>query len=58
MKSDRDLLAEWAGEELVASAQAAADARAAHRARNRFYLEILRGTSERPPLRSQSAARR
>jgi len=39
----RDLLAQWAGEELTALARAPAAVRAQHAARGRFYLDILRG---------------
>lgn len=42
MNPDRDLLAQWAGEELTASTRGTPAARAAHGARNRFYLEMLR----------------
>jgi len=43
MKSERDLIAEWAGEELYAAVRAPQDARATHSARSEFYLAILRG---------------
>lgn len=42
VKTDRDLLAEWAGEELAGSSAGTAAEREAHAARNRFYLEMLR----------------
>ena len=49
---NRDLLAQWAGEELTALAQAPAAVRAQHAARGRFYLDMLRGDlpSEQLPI--------
>lgn len=49
MKNDRDLVAQWAGEELAASSCGTAAARAAHAARNRFYLDMLRGEMPTTP---------
>ena len=40
---NRDLLAQWAGEELTALARAPAAVRAQHAARGRFHLDMLRG---------------
>jgi hypothetical protein len=42
MKSERDLIAEWAGEELFSAIRAPEEARAAHMARSEFYLALLR----------------
>jgi hypothetical protein len=43
MKSERDLIAEWAGEELYSAVRAPQEARSIHMARSEFYLAILRG---------------
>ena len=42
MKSERDLIAEWAGEELYSAVRAPQEARSIHMARSEFYLAILR----------------
>lgn len=40
-KSERELIAEWANEELLASVRAPAEERPAHLARGRLYLDML-----------------
>ena len=46
MKSDRDLIAEWTGEELYAALHRSHDVRLTHNARSEFYLAILRAQSD------------
>jgi len=53
LNTDRDLLAQWVGEEAAAGHGASA-ARAVHAARQRFYLDMLRG---RPKPAAPSASR-
>ena len=55
-KTDRDVLAEWLGEELAASTRNGADARAVHQARSAFYLDMLRGALDGPPPRRTECA--
>ncbi len=52
-KSDRDLLAEWAAEELFAAGRADEELRPLHRARGEFYFDALR---EMPPPRTATLA--
>jgi hypothetical protein len=42
MQSDRDLLAQWAGEELFAAGRVGQDQSGTCRARGQFYLELMR----------------
>ena len=51
MQSDRDLLAQWAGEELFAAGRTGQDQSALCRARGQFYLEIMRSD----PVLAESA---
>ena len=52
-KTDRDLLAEWAAEELFAAGRTEDTGRSLHRARGEFYFEALRGL---PPPRTSTLA--
>ena len=49
-KQAMDVLAQWAGEEFVASGRAASEDRSTHRSRAQFLVEMLR------KLRRQDAA--
>ena len=42
MKSERDLIAEWAGQELYSAVRAPVEERSTHIARSEFYLALLR----------------
>lgn len=48
MQSDRDLLAQWAGEELFAAGRIGQDQGQLCRARGEFYVDLMRGTSALP----------
>ena len=60
MQSDKDLLAQWTGEELFAAGRAANGERMLHRRRGEFFFDILNGLKEgaRPagatPIRIES----
>ena len=53
VKTDRDLLAEWAAEELFAAGRAEGEKRQLHRQRGEFYFDALR---ELPPARTATLA--
>ena len=48
MQSERDLLAQWAGEELFAAGRLGQDRAPLCRARGEFYVELMRGASAVP----------
>jgi len=52
--TDRDLLAQSAGEELSAMARGCLDARAVHAARRWLYLELRRGHRDTPSFRADA----
>ena len=48
MQSERDLLAQWAGEELFAAGRLGQEQGPLCRARGEFYVELMRGASAQP----------
>ena len=48
MQSDRDLLAQWAGEELFAAGRLGQDQAPLCRARGEFFIDLMRGAPELP----------
>lgn len=48
MQSERDLLAQWAGEELFAAGRLGQDQAPLCRARGEFYVDLMRGASALP----------
>ena len=49
MQSERDLLAQWAGEELFAAGRLGEEQAPLCRARGEFYVDLMRGSSAVPP---------
>jgi hypothetical protein len=48
MQSDRDLLAQWAGEELFAAGRADQEQDLRRRAQGKFYLDLMRWAPAQP----------
>ena len=51
-QSDRDLLAQWAGEELFAAGRAEAGSRPVNRARGEFYVDLMQWDPTPPSPKS------
>ena len=53
MQSERDLLAQWAGEELFAAGRLGQEQGPLCRARGEFYVEVMRGSTALPQHTSE-----